>query len=129
MLGVRPTTADHETIAWLQYLYHFNPRAPLLVIATLRTKEVASQDQVNEFLATLRANNQLTELLLQPLTKAETALLVQQTIGGALDEVIINRLYVETEGNPLFIVEMAQLPPTQPGRATDSVASNPKLPA
>jgi predicted ATPase len=48
----------------------------------------------------------VTEIALQPLDAAETANLAAQVAAQRLDIESVMRLYHETEGNPLFIVEM-----------------------
>jgi len=96
---------DPDTLAWLHYLLRLDPRAPLLVLATLRTEEA----EVNQPLMALRAQlgygELLTELALGPLDEEETAVLAAQIAGQALDAALAARLYAETEGNPLFVVE------------------------
>ncbi|MCB0062082.1 MAG: AAA family ATPase [Caldilineaceae bacterium] len=100
---------DGETIAWLQYLCHANRHAPLLLIATMRTVAAINNNALTEFLSTLGVGEQLVELPLPPLSKHETSALAQQTIGRPLAADRVEQLFRETEGNPLFIVEMAQL--------------------
>ncbi len=53
----------------------------------------------------LRSASQLTEIALEPLDAAETAALAAQVGNRAFDTDAATRLYRETEGNPLFIVE------------------------
>ena len=58
--------------------------------------------------ADLRHAEQLTEIALGPLDITETAALGAQVVGQALDTTQAERLYAETEGSPLFVVESLQ---------------------
>ena len=55
----------------------------------------------------LRSEGSVIELALDSLDAAETAQLAAQVIKDDLDDQSALRLYRETEGNPLFVVEMA----------------------
>ena len=64
-------------------------------------------DPVAEWLVHLRSEGRVIELALDSLDAAETAQLAAQVTKGELDDESTLRLYHETEGNPLFVVEMA----------------------
>lgn len=99
---------DPDTLDWLHYLLRFNSRARILVLGTLREDIVASDSRLSTLLAGLRRQDVLTEIKLNPLSPAETAILGEQAVGNALDAEISRSLYAETEGNPLFIIEYAR---------------------
>jgi DNA-binding SARP family transcriptional activator/predicted ATPase len=98
---------DTETMAWLRYLLHFEPTAPLLIVATVRSGEVDASHPLHALRLQLQRTGQWTELELAPLNSEETAVLA-----GHLTEVDLSswaaQLYQETEGNPLFVVEMVR---------------------
>jgi tetratricopeptide (TPR) repeat protein len=50
----------------------------------------------------------VTELALRPLDTTETASLAGHIAGHQLDPALVSMLHQETEGNPLFVVEMAR---------------------
>ncbi|MFL5586295.1 MAG: ATP-binding protein [Ktedonobacteraceae bacterium] len=50
----------------------------------------------------------VTEIALGPLSTSETTSLAEHIMGPQLDPAMINTLYQETEGNPLFVVEMVR---------------------
>jgi tetratricopeptide (TPR) repeat protein len=79
-----------------------------LVVATLRAEEFSSDHPLTALLAALRRAAQLSELALGPLSADETASLAALTVEQALTPQQSIRLYQETEGNPLFVVEMAR---------------------
>jgi DNA-binding SARP family transcriptional activator len=96
---------DQETLEWLPYLLRFDPAARLLIVVTLRPEEIDEWHPVASFLLDLRANDQLTEIELGPLNAEETATLAAQMATQPVTADAALRLYQETEGNPLFIVE------------------------
>jgi tetratricopeptide (TPR) repeat protein len=96
---------DRETLEWLHYLLRFDPQAPLLIVGTVRPEEVYSEHPLTMLLLDLRSTQQVTELELQPLNLDETAVLAAQVAGRSLAPDAAQRLFGETEGNPLFVVE------------------------
>ena len=104
--------ADPETVEWLPYLLHARPASGdarrLLVVATLRTEELPGRQGLGEMLDGLRHDGQLTEIRLGPLAEAESLALARNVAGRPLEPELTAALYRETEGNPLFIVEMVR---------------------
>ena len=96
---------DRETIEWLHFLSRFDPRARLLVLGTARSEELDTKHPLPALLRHLRSGSQLTELALEPLDAAETAVLAAEIGNRDFDTAAATRLYRATEGNPLFIVE------------------------
>lgn len=96
---------DQETLEWLRYLMRFAPAARLLVIASIRSDELRSHEPLQRLLADLRRDDQLTEIELEPLSEAEAARVAREVGGRELDRGEMERLYTQTEGNPLFLVE------------------------
>jgi DNA-binding SARP family transcriptional activator len=99
---------DQETIEWLHFLLRFDPHARMLVVGAVRAEETPPQHPLRALLLSLRSTVHVTELALQPLDAAETAKLGTHVAGHELDVESTMRLYRETEGNPLFVVEMMQ---------------------
>jgi DNA-binding SARP family transcriptional activator len=96
---------DLESLEWMRYLLRLMPGAPLLIVATLRTGEVAAGDYVTAWMLELRRTVQLVELELDRLDARETAKLAEQIAGQSLDPGLLAALHASTEGNPLFVVE------------------------
>jgi DNA-binding SARP family transcriptional activator len=96
---------DRETIEWLHFLSRFDPRARLLVLGTARSEQLDAAHPLPALLRDLSSASQLVEIALEPLDAAETAALAVQIADRALDSDAVTRLYRETEGNPLFVVE------------------------
>ncbi|MGH2460250.1 MAG: ATP-binding protein [Chloroflexota bacterium] len=99
---------DQETLDWLQYLFHFAPGARLLLIGTVRVGEALAGDPLIAFLGALQRDGLVTEVPLGPLSTDETASLAERILGCELDAGARDRLFHETEGNPLFVVELAR---------------------
>lgn len=97
---------DRETLEWLYYLLRFAKQARLLVVGTVRPEEIGTDHPLLTLLMNLRQDGNLLELELGPLDAAETAALAAQVAGYELDAKQSASIYVETEGYPLFIVEM-----------------------
>src|SRR5436305_7424207 len=100
---------DRETLAWVHYLLRFDPQARLLIVGTLRAEELTNEHPLQSLLATLRREGQLTQISLERLTAAEAATLAAQLDGRELDAEVATRLYQDTEGNALFVVETVRL--------------------
>jgi predicted ATPase len=96
---------DPETLEWLHYLLRFKPHHPLLVLGTLCSEESPLEHPLTKLIRQLRAETKLTTIELAPLDAAETARLASQIQGHELTIAASVRLYRETEGNPLFVVE------------------------
>jgi tetratricopeptide (TPR) repeat protein len=105
---------DCETLDWLPYLLRLNPRAKLLIVATLRTEMMRQDCSLDDLLTELRRRGLLTEMNLQPLDQPDTLALAQQVAGGQLDTGRAAQIYRETEGVPLFVVEFMRAGLTLP---------------
>ena len=91
------------------------PRAPLLVIGTVRAEEFGGvtdgvahdgdDHPLAALMSALHGDGQLTELELGPLDAGETASLADFMAERDLTSEQAARLFQETEGNPLFVVE------------------------
>jgi DNA-binding SARP family transcriptional activator/tetratricopeptide (TPR) repeat protein len=97
---------DGETLEWLRYFLRLAAQERLLVVGTVRPEEVGSDHPLTNLLLDLRQAGQLTEMELGPLTGDETAALATQVAGRALEPDQADSLYAQTEGHPLFVVEM-----------------------
>lgn len=115
---------DQETLAWVHFLLRYAPQAPLLVIGTARTEETDT-DALAAWLADLHRSAQFTTIELAPLNEQETAALVGQMADGTMASSVAQQLYRETEGNPLFVVEMMRTRTRAQGLAITGPSSTP----
>lgn len=97
---------DQETLDWLGYLLRFAARAPLLILAAVRKYEIDRLHPLMAFWLTLTRSGLLSEIPLAPLDAAETGLLAAHVTGRVVEASEASRIYSDTEGNPLFVVEM-----------------------
>ncbi len=100
---------DRETLEWLHFLLRFDPQAQLLVVATARLEEMGADHPLESLQVTLRRGGHVTELLLDALNAADTASLAAHVAGRDLEPDAVADLYQETEGNPLFVVEIMRM--------------------
>ena len=120
---------DQETLEWLRFLLRFAPAAPLLVLGTVRTEEVEDDHPLHALTRELQSNAQLTTIELAPLSANETTELAAQVTAETVDEENADRLFTASEGNPLFVVEMARAGFWEENPADEpSLIANPHFP-
>jgi DNA-binding SARP family transcriptional activator/predicted ATPase len=117
---------DGDTLEWLHYLLRFAADVRLLVVGTIRMDEIDGQHAVLRLATALRRSDQLIDIPLAPLDAAETARLAASVSGEDLDASAAFRLFSQTEGNPLFVVETVRAGLAPQGRDAD--ARGPALP-
>jgi DNA-binding SARP family transcriptional activator len=100
---------DSDTLAWLHYLMRSSFPAKLLLVATLRSEELTSGSALELWMKDLRSIDRLDEVELGPLNAAETKVLAENEAGRALELDVVTRLFAETEGHPLFVVESVRM--------------------
>lgn len=119
---------DRETLEWLHYLLRVQPRAPLLVVATLRTGELSADTYVATWLLELRKMARLVEIELASLARSDAVTLAHQTAGRPLSPQEETAIYTSSEGNPLFIVETVRAGLIAADADGKSTAGMPALP-
>lgn len=110
---------DSDTLEWMRYFMRFDRHTRVLVLATLRTEEISSNPGLQTLLLDLRAKDQMTEIELPRFSKEQTGHLGAQLLGNKLSESELALLFDESEGVPLFVVELARA-----GLHTDSAQKN-----
>jgi len=97
--------ADAQSLRLIHYLIRSAPSARLLVAATARREELDENHPLTAVTTALHALGRCTEIGLSRLSREETAMLAERITGAALDPPGLDRLYGDSEGNPLFVVE------------------------
>jgi DNA-binding SARP family transcriptional activator len=97
--------ADEQSLRLIHYLLRAAPSARLLVAVTARREELDAGHPLGELVTSLQTADRVREISLRRLNRAETALLVNEMRDPSLTDAEIERLYADSEGNPLFIVE------------------------
>lgn len=100
--------ADQDTVDWLDFLLHFDVRAPVLIVATARTEELDPSHALIRLVLHLRNRDQATTIELGPLDRGDTAALAEYIARRSISAAQHVQLYRQTEGNPLFVVEIMQ---------------------
>ncbi len=100
---------DPETLEWLYFLLQHKANSGLLLICTLRPEEVGDDHPATLLRLKLQSKEQVTEIGLPPLDAAETALLANGVARRRADPIALGKLFRETEGNPLFVVETVRM--------------------
>jgi DNA-binding SARP family transcriptional activator len=96
-----------DLLEWLCFLLHYEPQARFMLVATIRDEEMAANLLLNRLCNDSRHDGRLVDIALGRLNQSATAELARQIVGEELTEAQQVRLYAETEGVPLFVVEMA----------------------
>ena len=98
--------SDPESIAWLQFLLHFNQQAQILVVGTVRADEIDESHPIMKLHLELHRRRRSTAMELGPLLEADTARLAADLLEYELSEAEISSLQSQTEGSPLYTIEL-----------------------
>lgn len=96
---------DPQSLQLIHYLVRLEPSVPLLVVASARREELDGEHPLAVLFGALGAIERASEVPLGRLTRSETAALARHLAGAHLSSASIDELHIETEGNPLFILE------------------------
>ena len=99
---------DRETLSWLRYMLDFEINSKLIFVGTLRTEELAPDSPMITLISDLKQSGKITEIELYPLDLKGTYTLASTLWGEKLDDRAAESLFQETEGNPLFVVEVVR---------------------
>jgi DNA-binding SARP family transcriptional activator/tetratricopeptide (TPR) repeat protein len=97
---------DRETLAWLHFLLRIDQREKLLVVGTLRPGEIDAGHPLNRLRLELQRSDRCVSISLAPLSAADVVQLASHVNSRELSTEAHERLFVQTEGNPLFVIEM-----------------------
>jgi DNA-binding SARP family transcriptional activator len=100
--------ADGQSLRFLHYLIRAAPSARVLVAGTARWEELDDDHPLRGLTTALQGLGRFTEIPLERLDRDETALLAARITGTPLAAGELERLFGDSEGNPLFLVEALQ---------------------
>ena len=100
---------DHDTLEWLHYLLRFQSLTKLCIIGTMRAENLMDNDALIIMLDALRRSNQLVEIEVNPLNEISTSSLAEHLADRKLSVKLTHQIYLESEGNPLFILELMHM--------------------
>ncbi|MGH7518672.1 MAG: ATP-binding protein [Gemmatimonadales bacterium] len=97
---------DAETIELIGFVVRSGQTAPVLIVGTVRSEEIPEHHPLVGLVAALGHDQAVTTVPLDRLDEATTATLAAR-LGGedTIDPQLAARLWSETEGNPLFVIE------------------------
>lgn len=114
---------DRDSLEWLHFLLRFRTDSRVMIVGTYRPEEINDAHPLVPLMRSLRLDEQLIEIDLSPLNEEGTYKLAKEIAGREIAPLTLQHLYTQTEGNPLFVVEMirAGLPVmvNQPGLKND----------
>jgi DNA-binding SARP family transcriptional activator len=101
--------ADAPSLLLLRYLARQLGASRVLVLAAYRSVDPVPGDPLRAMLAEVVREPTTTRLVLRGLTESNVAEYVELTAGHAASSDRVAALHEETDGNPLFLVEMVRL--------------------
>ncbi len=99
---------DQDTLDWLHFLQRFDPQARFLLLGTIRAEEVLPGHPLIPWQQFMQRDGNLTSIHLNRLDAKATKQLANHVRQTPLTAEQAAQLFAETEGNSLFVVEMAQ---------------------
>jgi tetratricopeptide (TPR) repeat protein len=98
---------DAETIELIGFVVRSGQTAPVLVVGTVRSEEIPEHHPLVGLVDALGHDKAVTTVPLDPLDEATTATLAARLRNAdTIDPELAARLWAETEGNPLFVIEV-----------------------
>jgi len=106
--------ADHLSLALVHYLSRKCRTSRLLIIGTYRPEETVPTEEgrlhpLEETMFSMSREDLLIKMELKSLKRSDLSELVRSIFRASVDEEFVERLYKETEGNPLFAIETLNL--------------------
>ena len=124
--------ADQPSLSLLQFVARELGGGRLLLVGTYRDVELNRQHPLAETLGELTRERLFQRVILRGLTQQDVAHFIEMTSGNSAPAGLVEAVYSQTEGNPLFVTEVVRLlvqegqlgadPPTASGQGggTDS---------
>jgi hypothetical protein len=114
---------DAPTLGLVALVLHSRPSAPALVVAIARREELAGDHPFLRLRDALAGDGRVTEVEVGRLSPEETAMVADAVTSVPLDGSDHDRIWAESAGNPLFVVEFAKSKRawTEPGQVAPTV--------
>jgi DNA-binding SARP family transcriptional activator/tetratricopeptide (TPR) repeat protein len=98
---------DAETIELIGFVVRSGQTAPVLIVGTVRSEEIPEHHPLVGLVDALGHDRAVTTVPLEPLDEATTATFAARLRNAdTIDPELAARLWAETEGNPLFVIEV-----------------------
>lgn len=102
-------SADEPSLLLLRFVARSLPRARVMVLATYRDTDVSPDHPLTPTLTELGREPAVRRLMLDGLTLESVAGFVEAVAGREPAPELVEALYRETEGNPLFVSEVVRM--------------------
>jgi DNA-binding SARP family transcriptional activator len=100
--------ADRETLEWIRFLMSAEEPRSIMLLAAHRAGEPAADGRLEDLLRDLRRDGRLDVIEVEALDGPDTAALAAAAGEAPLEASAAEELYRETEGHPLYIVEITR---------------------
>lgn len=100
--------ADVDSLRLLRYMVRSAADLPIFLTLAVRPEEMALVTEAETLLADMERMGMVRRLKLTRFTQMETAELLAQTLGGAVDAKSAATMHVQAEGVPFIIEELAR---------------------
>ena len=101
--------ADAPSLALLEFLSNELPRCRLLIVGTYRDNEVSRKSPLQHTLGGLGKDTGVVRVRLAGLPEPAIVALARLLIGSQLPSAAIAAIHNQTDGNPLFVIELLKV--------------------
>lgn len=101
--------ADKSSLLLLSHICRRLSRQAMLVIGTYRDIEITRKHPLFESLGEISRQATLRRIALKGLSAQDVSGFIENTVSATLSPEIMKSLYEKTEGNPLFVSEVARI--------------------
>jgi len=101
--------ADGPSLQLLEFIVHEIADSRILLIGTYRDVDVTRRHPLSQSLGTLVREQLFSSVELRGLNQKEVGQLAEATSGVHLEQNVLESIHGRTEGNPLFVCEVARL--------------------
>ena len=113
--------ADKPSLLLLEFLVQELADSRLLVLGTYRDAEVTRQHPLSDTLGELSRERPLQRVLLHGLGREDVGQFISLTTGRTPPQLLVDAVYAQTEGNPLFLLEVVRLLSQEGGLEPEAV--------
>ena len=101
--------ADTPSLSLVEFLSHELARSRVLIICTYRDVEAVGRGSLSCTLGEMRRSTGVERIRLAGLPEASIAELADRALGITLPQQAIDAIYSQTDGNPLFVIELLKV--------------------
>lgn len=100
--------ADTSTLSLLNYILRDIAEVPLGLICTVRKEDIGkeSAQALSKLMQAMKEDNLIETIHLGALSPEATGELIEHVLGGYIGASFKEKIYQETEGNPMFVIEI-----------------------